>query len=135
MFQNFQNFQIFEFQNFKKYSEICGATSISDAFILFVPIPLSLGSVFTKVCSRVRHAVSMILTGQTSPPPTKRLQNTDCRRVGWEGAGGTALTVNLTITTSLETQFLILTFKSLSEASRFISHGRAESGPSENLQC
>ena len=34
--------------------------------------------------------------------------------------GGTALSVNLTITTSLKTQFLILSFKSLSEASRFI---------------
>ena len=32
-FSNFQNFQIFKFQNFKKYSEIRGATSISDAFI------------------------------------------------------------------------------------------------------
>ena len=38
MFQNFPNFQIFQiskFQNFKKYSEIRGATSISDAFISF----------------------------------------------------------------------------------------------------
>ena len=34
--------------------------------------------------------------------------------------GGTALSVYLTITTSLKTQFLILSFKSLSEASRFI---------------
>ena len=32
-FSKFSNFQIFKFQNFKKYSEICGATSISDAFI------------------------------------------------------------------------------------------------------
>ena len=31
---SFQNFQISKFQNFKKYSEIRGATSISDAFIL-----------------------------------------------------------------------------------------------------
>ena len=29
---NFQNFHISKFQNFKKYSEIRGATSISDAF-------------------------------------------------------------------------------------------------------
>ena len=36
------------------------------------------------------------------------------------GGGRTALSVNLTITTSLKTQFLILSFKSLSEASRFI---------------
>ena len=38
MFQNFPNFQIFQIskvQNFKKYSEIRGATSISDAFIFF----------------------------------------------------------------------------------------------------
>ena len=31
----FFNFKIFKFQNFKKYSEIRGATSISDAFISF----------------------------------------------------------------------------------------------------
>ena len=31
-FSKFSNFQIFKFQNFKKYSELRGATSISDAF-------------------------------------------------------------------------------------------------------
>ena len=31
-FPHFENFQILKFQNFKKYSEIRGATSISDAF-------------------------------------------------------------------------------------------------------
>ena len=34
MFKIFPIFQIFKFQNFKKYSEIRGATSISDAFIV-----------------------------------------------------------------------------------------------------
>ena len=33
-FPNFPNFQIFKFKNFKKYSELRGATSISDAFFL-----------------------------------------------------------------------------------------------------
>ena len=37
-FPNFQNFQIFKSLNFKKYSEIRGATSISDAFILILPL-------------------------------------------------------------------------------------------------
>ena len=34
-FLKLSNFKIFKFQNFKKYSEIRGATSISDAFISF----------------------------------------------------------------------------------------------------
>ena len=45
IFQIFQNFQIFKFLNFKKYSEIRGATSISDAFYqlhqLLYTLPLS----------------------------------------------------------------------------------------------
>ena len=34
MFQNFPIFLISKFLNFKKYSEIRGATSISDAFFI-----------------------------------------------------------------------------------------------------
>ena len=55
-FSNFSNFQIFKFQNFKKYSEIRGATSISDAFIYYV-----------LIVSRISRMKIHVRTNQENP--------------------------------------------------------------------
>ena len=55
MFQNFQNFQIL-----KKYSEIRGATSISDAFIITI---ITSSSFIIQKCARANGRKQEIIEG------------------------------------------------------------------------